>query len=562
MLGVLLALAAAPYFIGLGASSIWDSNEAFYAQTPREMIESGDYINPSFNGQPRFNKPPLTYWAVALFYKLFGVSERVERIPIAIAAAVLIGTAFMLGRLLYSLEAGLLAALALATTPRFLMFSRRIIIDVWLATFMGLTLLFFVLAIKEPRRRRLYLALMYASAGLGVLTKGPVAILLPGVAFLAYLLMSRKPGLLREMMLPMGAAIVCAIVLPWYVAVYTQHGWQYIQSFLLRDNLSRYTEPVWGPRRNLFFYIPVIIGDMFPWSLFLLVALGVALWNASGLGKKMGAGAEAPGQPGREDKRLRVILPVWIIVIAGFFSFSRNKEDLYILPVYAAAAAIIGSALNRGNYEARRLIPRTPFYFTAAAAGILVALAGGAIVFLFAARPQAYALEGAMAIGLVAVTGGLAVASLSLLRRGLPAVAGLCLTFIIINWVFVMRTLPDFERYKPVRPLCEIIASESGEGAMAGYYGIASPSMAYYLQRNIFEYYRVDELAAALSSGRDVYCLIRQGDYEAIKESLPAATYILASRPVFQVKLKGILDRTEFPQVLLISNKSGARSSQ
>jgi len=71
---ILLALAAAPYFIGLGASSLWDSNEAFYAQTPREMIESGDYINPSFNYQPRFNKPPLSYWVVAAFYKLFGVS--------------------------------------------------------------------------------------------------------------------------------------------------------------------------------------------------------------------------------------------------------------------------------------------------------------------------------------------------------------------------------------------------------------------------------------------------------------------------------------------------------
>ena len=79
-----LALAVAPYFVGLGASSLWDSNEAFYAETPREMIESGDLINPSFNYQPRFNKPPLSYWVVAASYKLFGVSEAVERLSVQV----------------------------------------------------------------------------------------------------------------------------------------------------------------------------------------------------------------------------------------------------------------------------------------------------------------------------------------------------------------------------------------------------------------------------------------------------------------------------------------------
>lgn len=559
---ILLALAAAPYFIGLGTSSLWDSNEAFYAQTPREMIESGDYINPSFNYQPRFNKPPLSYWVVAVFYKLFGVSEQVERIPIAIAAVVIMATVFMLGRLLYSLEAGLLAAIALAATPRFLMFSRRIIIDVYLAMFMGLVLLFFVLAQSSPRRRRLYLVLMYASAGLAVLTKGPVAVLLPGLAFFLYLALNRKLSFLREMMLPAGAAIVCAIVLPWYAAVYSEHGWHYIQSFLLRDNLSRFTEPVWGPRRGFFFYVPVMIGDMFPWSLVLLLALFGGLWKVSGLSKKMSETVNPINQPEGEGARFPMLLPIWIIVIVAFFSLSRSKEDLYILPVYAAAAAIIGNVLWRATHQTRRLIPRSLFNFTIAAIGIVVTIAGAAVVYLFTGSEQAYALKGAMAIGSVAIIGGIVVALSSVLRKEMLAIVGLGLTLIIINWVFVLRTLPDFERYKPVRSLCEIIASESSESAMAGYYRIASPSMVFYLQRKIFEYYQADELRTALGSGSEVYCLILGQDYDQIKESLPVATYILASRPVFQVKLKSILDRAEFPQVLLISNKDGARSSQ
>ena len=79
-----------PYFVDLGGSSIWDANEAFYVETPREMMERGDYISPTFNYQPRFNKPVLSYWIVAGFYKVFGVSVGVQRLPIALGAVAMI----------------------------------------------------------------------------------------------------------------------------------------------------------------------------------------------------------------------------------------------------------------------------------------------------------------------------------------------------------------------------------------------------------------------------------------------------------------------------------------
>ena len=139
---------------------MWDSNESFYAETPREMIEAHDYINPTFNYRPRLNKPPLSYWIVVPFYKLFGVSETAERLPIVLGAMIMVATAFGLGRVLFSVDAGLLAAIGLAAAPRFLMFSRRIMIDVYLSAFMALALLMFVLAERRPERRRLYLVLM------------------------------------------------------------------------------------------------------------------------------------------------------------------------------------------------------------------------------------------------------------------------------------------------------------------------------------------------------------------------------------------------------------------
>src|SRR5215475_5727468 len=125
-----LCLAVVPYFTRLGASSLWDANEAFYTETPREMLEAGNLVSPSFNYQPRFNKPPLSYWIVAGFYEVFGVSATSERLALALAALAMIATAFWLGRLMHSVEAGLYAAIVLAIAPRFIMFSRRIMIDV------------------------------------------------------------------------------------------------------------------------------------------------------------------------------------------------------------------------------------------------------------------------------------------------------------------------------------------------------------------------------------------------------------------------------------------------
>ncbi|HEX5735071.1 MAG TPA: glycosyltransferase family 39 protein [Blastocatellia bacterium] len=540
---IILALAVAPYFIGLGSSSLWDSNEAFYAETPREMIESGDYVNPTFNYQPRFNKPPLSYWVVIFSYKVFGVSELAERIPIAFGAIVLVATAFALGRIIFSYEAAILSATALAIAPRFLMFSRRIMIDLYLAMFMALALLFFVLAEKHPERRRLFLLLMYAALGFGILTKGPVAILLPATAFVIYLAVFRQLKDVSRLMPLWGAAIVAVIVLPWYVAVYAEHGWLYIKSFLMLDNISRYTEGNWGPSRGPLFYLQVALGDLFPWSLFLPAAIWIRIRRRT--------------DDGRE--RLALLLVIWVGVIIVFFSLSRSKEDLYILPIFPAAAALVGGLLS--SFVSEKLSTRWQqvILWTAALLAIVILATGAAALYFFGQTPH-YDLAGAKAIGVMALAGGFITLASLLMRKWLPAIAITALTVVTMNWIFTLKTLPDFERFKPVRPFCELIAGRASTDAMIGYYRFASPSMVFYLRRHIFEYYQPQELQAAFSSGKDVYCLMTLQDYEAIKDSLPAQTYILASRPVFQVKLKVVLEKTEPPQVVLISNRDGASS--
>src|SRR3569832_2016379 len=96
---IVLVAAIGVYFVALGNSAIWDANEAFYVETPREMLEAHDFLNPTFNYQPRFNKPVLSYWIVAAFYKVAGVSVTTQRVAIALGALVIVACAFVLAGL-------------------------------------------------------------------------------------------------------------------------------------------------------------------------------------------------------------------------------------------------------------------------------------------------------------------------------------------------------------------------------------------------------------------------------------------------------------------------------
>ena len=480
-----------PYFVNLGVSSIWDANEAFYAQTPREMMEASDYVTPSFNFQLRMNKPVLSYWNVAASYRVFGVSEWSERLPIAIGGIVIVATAFALGRLLGGTTAGLLAALVLATSPRLLLLARRIIIDIHITMWTGLVLLFFALSETRPDRRRLYLCLMYVAAGFGVLTKGPVAVFLPALVFFVYLASQKRLGDLRHMMLPTGAIISLAIVVPWYVFLYREHGWEYIGAFIFGENLGRYAEAIGEQSRGLLFYIPVMLADLFPWSLM----IPLALWWAA-----------------RDARHNRVarLLVIWVLAIVVFFSLSGTKEDLYILPIVAAEAALVGAMLAKA-------IDGDPAFRPVAWASVLSALlllvTGGAMVWAFAIASR-YALAGATFVGAVAAVGGAVALFWSVRRRVFASAATLAGSLVVIVWCVVLCSLPDFERYKPVRPFSDIIRSRASVGAIVGWYKFALPSMVFYLHRPVMEVIMPDHLRAVFHSRSDVYFVMDEREYD------------------------------------------------
>ncbi len=570
LLAVLLLAALCPYFVNLGVSSIWDANEAFYVETPREMLERGDHVFPTFNYEPRLNKPVLSYWIVMAFYRLLGVSVGAQRAAIALGALVIMATAFGLAfaasprthrgldlneRLHHSpLVAALWAALGVAIAPRMLMFARRIFIDIYISMFMALTLLFFALSERFPERRRLFLVLMYVSVGLGVLTKGPVAALLPGLVFALYLLAHRELRRAKDMLIPLGALIVLAIVVPWYAALYARDGWTYIWSFIVGENLTRFTEGVGvEPDRGPEFYLPVIFTDSFPWSLFLIA--GAAWW----FGDRRAARAR-----GDVSFRIRTLLWIWILAIVGFFTLSRAKQDLYIFPIVPAVAALAGTFIIRADFGLERRW-RTALRATSAAIGALLALAGAGTLYVFQSGGSVYALDGAATIGAIAVAGGTAACLVALSGRARLALFTSAVALVAMQWICVVRVLPSFERYKPVPALTQALQRHGlRPDDTVIHFEVSLPSMVYYLRRHIDIYPDIEPFLAAMKSDKRLFVVMNAEAYASLahplEEQFGVRTCVLHRQPTINFKMREVVARKPLPEVLLISNRCESNS--
>jgi 4-amino-4-deoxy-L-arabinose transferase-like glycosyltransferase len=554
LLLALLVLAVVPYFVNLGATSIIDANEAFYTETPREMIERGDWISTTFNYEPRLNKPPLSYWVVGAFYKVAGVSLGAARLPIALGALVILLTVFLIGRAAWSTDAGLVAALTLAATPRMLLFSRRIIIDIYTAMFVGLTLLCFVMAELEPARRRRWLTAMYVAVGLGMMTKGPVAAVLPALVFAVYLVAAGRVHTLRRMMLPTGILIVAVIVLPYYVALYAQHGWEYIATFFLTENLARFADGVGAPNRGPFFYLPVVFADLyFPWSLLLPLALVLVPWRAGLAGRgwrRLVSGGDVTAPVGQD--RIRLLLGLWIVVIVGFFSLSKAQQDLYVLPFIATGAPMVGAlivAAIDGTLAAAASRAARGLLMLACA---LLGIVGVLVAWFVGGNQQPIHLAGAGPAGVLVAAGAATALVWTLRRRMLPAVASLAAALVVAHGILVVWALPDFERYKPVPHLARAVLERGGPDAVVGMYLVSTPSLVFYLRRHVTQMFDEGELRAFLSHHDRAYVVMTDDDYEAVSRTVPTPLRIIARAPRFEAHLDDFLNRTELPTLLLV----------
>ena len=530
---LLLLLSLPVFFIALGANSIWDANEAFYVETPRQMVLTGDYVRPSFNGLERFNKPVLSYWIVAGLYQMFGISVGVERLGIALGAMGIIVATFLLGRSLGARVTGVVAALLFATAPRIVFFSRRIFIDVYITLFMSLVLAFFVLALRDVARRRLYLTLMYVAMGLGVLTKGPMAVLLPGAVFAVWIAIERRWSDLRHLMLIPGALIVLGIVAPWWIAVGLSdpHGWQHVRDFFIGENVGRFASSMTGARSPVFF-LGVLFADLLlPWAPLLAVVIVVA-WRRR-------------HQPREDVAPIRRLLWLWIAVIVGGFSLSASKEDLYIFSVIPAVAALIADTLVRTRFG---LDDRLVSAGVAVIAALLVA--AGVFVYVYM-RHGFYQIALATPISLMLTAAGAIAAGLAVARRPQFAVVAMAAMCVIFNYVLVWRVLPALERLKPVPQLVAAIRSGGTPAAQIGSVNMDLPSLVYYANQSVTPLDGTRHAREYFAQYPEPWVVMGLPEWETLRQEVPGLCVALRNW-VFDTRITDIVHGLPPPEILLV----------
>jgi 4-amino-4-deoxy-L-arabinose transferase-like glycosyltransferase len=321
----LLALAAALLLPGLGSAPL-ERAEIYFVDVARAMVERGDYLVPHYQGEPFFDKPPLTYWLMAAAFRLFGSSLQVARMVPLVATLMVIAATVWLGTLLVGRRSALRGGLVLTTTCVFIGFGRVAMSDMLLTLWSTLALTLALLAHRRSAAAWVVPALGMV-LGLGFLTKGPIALLLPGLGILVLAWYRRHlpfpPG---PVALAQAVLLFALLGLGWFGLVYLRLGSGPLEYFFLRENLARFAGETYDAGRPAWYYLATYLGEGLPWSLF----LPLALWR-----DWRKPAASAPEQGAR-------FLAVWLGLMLVPISLSRGKIDYYLLPLYPAASLLLG----------------------------------------------------------------------------------------------------------------------------------------------------------------------------------------------------------------------------
>ena len=368
---LLAGVAAVLFFTRLGASPLWDRDEPRNARCAVEMLDRGDWIVPTFNGQLRTHKPVLLYWLMIPCFAVGGVSEATARFPSAVLSIATVLSTYWIGLSLWNHRAAWWGAIALASCLLFVVEARAATPDAALVCFVTLALACYVhrlgsgegpirwqvSELRQPSGSQTLggwpHAAMYLAIALAVLAKGPVGLVLPiAVLVLTHLAASLRyrfdsgettrsdaswlvtwttliARILGQLRVLRGLLLLVCVAGPWYMAVTWQTEGQWLREFLVTHNLARAMEPMEGHGGGIWFYPMTLFVGFFPWSIFALpIALYVIrIWRD------------------RSQRPAVGFLMAWLFVYLATFTVAGTKLPNYLLPVYPALALLTGRYL-------------------------------------------------------------------------------------------------------------------------------------------------------------------------------------------------------------------------
>lgn len=326
-------------FFRLGSVTLFDVDEAVFAQATKEMIQSGDWITPTYNGEARYDKPILFYWLMALSYKIFGINEFGARFPSAFSGFILCIALYIFLKTLKGEKQAVYAITSFAFSLYYFVYTHAAVTDMVLTLFISLSLMCFYLSVEKDEN---FIYGFYLFSALSFLTKGLIGIVFPFAIALIYLIFRAKG--LKQLLNFKAILLFLLISMPWYIAQVMINGKEFMEQFFIKHHFMRYTGVISGHRGPIYYFIPVLVTGMFPWIVFFINGL-----------KNL-------------KDTLALFCFVWFCFIFLFFSFSTTKLPNYILPAIPAFSILI----SYGMTEADTRFSRIPYIFSAVISTLIV----------------------------------------------------------------------------------------------------------------------------------------------------------------------------------------------
>lgn len=335
LLGALALIASLMFLPCLGAAGLFDPTDSFFIESGREMFETNKLIVPLMNYEPWLDKPALAFWFIVQSFRTFGVNEFAGRFPSALSGILIVLSTFVLTRELLGRRQAFFGALTLTASPLFLIVGHVALTDEPLALFLTISLLSIINFLV--RRKTHFLLLGYFSLALAALCKGPLALVIVGLITFGYLLLTAPRQILSSVLLLkplLAVGFLLAVTVPYYVWAHVGTDGQFTSAFFLRQNLGRmvgvvnHVNPFW-------WYIPVVLGGFFPWSLILLSAKTFLVKCFKRRGRLSTA-----------RQKLAFFSICWATIGFLFFSAIPTKLQTYIVPIFPALAIITGIYLD------------------------------------------------------------------------------------------------------------------------------------------------------------------------------------------------------------------------
>jgi 4-amino-4-deoxy-L-arabinose transferase-like glycosyltransferase len=451
------------WWLVIAVAVIWFSNleyrklikpdEGRYAEIPREMVASGDWVTPRLNDLKYFEKPPLQYWTTAAAYEVFGEHQWTSRLWAALTGFAGILLVWFAGLRLFGREVADYAAILLGSSMLYALMAHINTLDMGVTFFITLGIVGLLLGQSETDRikQRNWMLAAWAALGLAVLSKGLMGLVLPGAALFVYMVVQRDFSLLKRMHWLAGIAVFLLITAPWFYLVMKANP-EFFQKFFIYEHYTRFTTKELGRYQPWYYFVPILLLGMLPWTVLMFDTL-ISAWRGNKLPGKVFNGAR--------------FLYIWAVFIYLFFTVSGSKLPSYILPMFPALALLMGKQLAK--------IDASKLFWQIAPMLPLMLLAASAAPFTVRLADTQLQIQGYSAYA-----------------WWLTVAALVWLLGVIAALVLLRRPNADERKFAPVLVLAvsTLIAAQLGT---SGYNTIAKERSAYYIAEAIRPFVKADE---------------------------------------------------------------------